>query len=143
MYLHGVCTFQKVNECAISPDGTLLATGSASDNTHDITDIASQAGTYSVADLEFNKEIMKIIKDQSHANANGLRTDRTLPKEAGVGVAWSPVLSPDGTSLIAVTPSGSVVLVTNSNAHSTVYQVDKAVCIIIFAPFTWLIPLSS
>ena len=41
-------------------------------------------------------------------------------------VAWSP----DGQRLVAVTTSGSVVQVTNSSSHSTVYKGDTAVCTI-------------
>jgi len=50
------------------------------------------------------------------------------------GIAWSP----DGTHLVAVTNSGSVIQVTNSNSHSTVYKINTAVCIM-FAALSLLI----
>ena len=46
-------------------------------------------------------------------------------------VAWSP----DGTRLVGVTWSGEVIQVTDNNAHSTVYKIDKPVCIMLAAPF--------
>ena len=51
------------------------------------------------------------------------------------GMAWSP----DGTRLVAVTESGSVIQVTNNNAHSTVYKINIHVCIM-FAALSLLIP---
>ena len=45
------------------------------------------------------------------------------------GIAWSP----DGTRLVAVTTGGSVIQVTNNNAHSTVYKMVKVVCIVLVA----------
>ena len=44
-------------------------------------------------------------------------------------VAWSP----DGTHLIAVTTGGSVIEVTNNNAHSTVYKINKGLRIMLTA----------
>ena len=51
------------------------------------------------------------------------------------GIAWSP----DGTRLVAVTYSGSVIQVTNNKAHSTVYKINTPVCIM-FAALSLLIP---
>ena len=51
------------------------------------------------------------------------------------GIAWSP----DGTRLVAVTYSGSVIQVTNNKAHSTVYKINTGVCIM-FAALSLLIP---
>ena len=45
------------------------------------------------------------------------------------GIAWSP----DGTRLVAVTYSGSVIQVTNNNAHLTVYKNNNQVCIMFAA----------
>ena len=50
-------------------------------------------------------------------------------------VAWSP----DGTRLIAVTRSGSVIQVTGNNAHSTVYKINTAVRLITIAAPSLLI----
>ena len=50
------------------------------------------------------------------------------------GIAWSP----DGTRLVGVTNSGSVIQVTNNNAHSTVYKINKRVRIM-FAALSLLI----
>ena len=50
------------------------------------------------------------------------------------GIAWSP----DGTRLVAVTSSGSVIQVTNNNAHSTAYKINTLVCIM-FAALSLLI----
>jgi len=38
-------------------------------------------------------------------------------------VAWSV----DGTRLVAVTEDGRVIVVTNNNAHSTVYKINQVV----------------
>ena len=51
------------------------------------------------------------------------------------GIAWSP----DGTRLVAVTKGGNVIQVTNNKAHSTVYKINKPVCIVL-AALSLLIP---
>ena len=96
--------------CAISPDGKFVATGS-DDFTLCITDISTREKVYTV---QYGGE---------HVRAWMSALVLILAFKV-YGVAWSP----DGTRLVAVTGyigvngGGTVIEVTNNNAHSAVYE---------------------
>ena len=98
--------------CAISPDGTFVATCSYDDSLC-FTNIATKATVYTAhCDRDVRARLSSFVSDH-HDSCKVW------------GVAWSP----DGTRLVAVTASGSVIQVTKNYAHPTVYKIDEAVWI--------------
>ena len=102
-----------VLKIVISPDGTLLAICSHQQFIS-ILDIATQATVYT-ANTGRGNYVRTCL-------SSFVLTITFKLKD----IAWSP----DGTRLVGVTDDGDVIVVTNNNAHSTVYKkdYDEAVC---------------